>query len=275
MMSGRDWEKHNKSLAQLLQRLEEHNLTLRREKCEFGKVSIDFHRHLFTQEGLKPSPTKIQAVQNCAPPASKEELVSFLQMVAYLSRYISNFSSQCKPLQKLTKVNANFEWTTEQEKAFKDLKATITAAPVLVPYHPDHETLIICDRSPEGLGGGLFQKSGKGFQPVHYVSRTLTDTEKKYSQIEREALAAEFTTTRLQMLGAPKFKLATDHKPLLPLLNNPTAKLPPRIERLTLKMQNLYFEPLLPPYKVCLHCRAVPLAHLGHQGVSKSEQTLC
>ena len=93
MIGGRDWDEHNKSLAQLLQRLEDHNLTLRCEKCEFGKASIYFHGHLFTQEGLKPSPTKIQAVQNCAPPASKEELVSFLQIVAYLSRYISNFSS--------------------------------------------------------------------------------------------------------------------------------------------------------------------------------------
>ena len=160
--------------------------------------------------------------------------VSFLQMVAYLSRYISNFSSQCEPLRKLTKVNAKFEWLTEQEKAFKDLKAAITTAPVLIPYHPERETLIICDGSPAGLGGGLFQKTGKEFQPVHCVSRTLTDTEKRYSQIEREALAAEFTTTRLQMylLGAPKFKLATDHKPLIPLLHNPTAKLPPRIERL-------------------------------------------
>ena len=105
-------------------------------------------------------------------------------------------SSRCEPLRKLTKVNAKFEWSTEQEKAFKDLKA-ISAAPVLIPYHPERETLIICDGSPAGLGGGLFQKTGKGFQPVHYVSWTLTDTEKRYSQIERETLAAEFTTTRL------------------------------------------------------------------------------
>ena len=46
----------------------------------------------------------------------------------------------------------------------------------------------------------------------------------------------------MYLLGARKFQLATDHKPLLPLLNNPTAKVPPRIERLALKMQNLDFE---------------------------------
>ena len=43
MIGGKDWDEHNKCLAQLLQRLEDHNLTLRSEKCEFGKASIDFH----------------------------------------------------------------------------------------------------------------------------------------------------------------------------------------------------------------------------------------
>ena len=83
------------------------------------------------------------------------------------------------------------------------------------------------------------------------MSPTLTDTEKRYSQIEREAPAAEFTTTMLQMylLGAPKFQLATDHKPLLQLFNSPTAKLPPHIERLALKMQNLDFEMIHIPCK--------------------------
>ena len=107
------------------------------------------------------------------------------------------------------------------------------------------------DGSPEGLGAALLQKTSDGFQPVHYVSRTLTDTEKRYSQIEREALAAEFTTSRLQMylLGTQKFKLATDHKPLLPLLNNPKANIPPRIERIIIKMQNLDFEAIHIPGK--------------------------
>lgn len=49
--------------------------------------------------------------------------------------------------------------------------------------------------------------------------------------------------------STPKFQLATDHKPLLPLFNNPTAKLPPHIERLALKMQNLNFE------MIHIHCK--------------------
>ncbi|KAL9987542.1 hypothetical protein ACROYT_G001867 [Oculina patagonica] len=251
MIGGTDWNDHNDNLAALLQRLENHNLTLRKEKCEFGKSTIEFHGHLFTAEGLKPSPNKVKAVRECSPPTSKEELVSFLQMMAYLSRYISNFSSRCEPLRRLTKKEHKFEWTEAQQKAFEDLKTAITTAPVLIPYQPGRDTMVICDGSPTGLGGGLFQKTEHGYQPVHFVSRSLTDTEKRYSQIEREALAAEFTTTRLHMylLGAQHFQLATDHKPLLPLLNNPNAKLPPRIERIVMKMQNLDFTAIHIPGK--------------------------
>ena len=204
---------------------------------------MTFHGHMFTTEGLKPSPDKIRAVQECTPPKTREELVSFLQMLAYLSRYINNFSSRCEPLRRLTRNNAKFEWTNEQQTAFDDLKKAITSAPVLIPYYPERDTLVICDGSTTGLGGALFQKTQHGYQPVHYVSRTLTDTESRYSQIERETLAAEFTTSRLQMylLGGKHFQLATDHKSLLPLFNNPQANLPPRIERLILKIKNLDF----------------------------------
>ena len=140
---------------------------------------------------------------------------SFLQLVAYLSRYIHNFSSRCEPLRRLTRHNAKFKWTNEQQIAFDDLKKAITFAPVLIPFYPERDTLVVCDGSPTGPGGALFQKTQHGYQPVHYVSRTLTDTESRYSQIERETLAPEFKTSCLQMylLGGKHFQLATDHKP--------------------------------------------------------------
>ena len=179
LIGGIDKEDHDKNLEAVLQRLECHNIRLRREKCEFGKSTIEFHGHLFTSDGLKPSPNKVKAVNECGPPQSKEELVSFLQLMAYLSRYINNFSSRCGPLRKLTKQDQKFEWNSEQQRAFEDLKDAITTAPVLILYKPGRETLVICYGSPTGLGGELFQKTEHGFQPVHYISRTLTDTEKR------------------------------------------------------------------------------------------------
>ena len=41
----------------------------------------------------------------------------------------------------------------------------------------------------ERLSAGLFQETGCGLQPVHFISRTMTDTEKRYSQTEKDALS--------------------------------------------------------------------------------------
>ena len=100
MIGGVDLVDHDKNLKMVLKRLKDHNLTLRQEKCEFRKSTLEFHGQLFTAEGLKPSASKICAVREFQRPNTKEELISFLQMVGYLSRYIDRFSSRCEPLRR-------------------------------------------------------------------------------------------------------------------------------------------------------------------------------
>ena len=144
IMIGRvDLVDHNKNLKMVFKRLKDHNLTLRQEKCEFRKSTLEFHGHLFTAQVLNPSASKIRAVNALQRPNTKEELISFLQMVAYLSRYMGRFSSRCEPLTRLTKANIKFVWGPDQQKAFDDMKSTLTTAPVLISYQPGRETMVI------------------------------------------------------------------------------------------------------------------------------------
>ena len=46
----------------------------------------------------------------------------------------------------------------------------------------------------------------------------------------------------MYLLGAPRFQIITAHKPLLPLFNKATSKLPPRIEKWVMDMQDVDFE---------------------------------
>jgi hypothetical protein len=139
MVGGKDWEEHNRNLEILFERLTIHNITLRKEKCEFGRTSLEFHGHYFTSEGLRPSTNNIRAIQEMERSKSKEELVSFIQMMAYLSQFIENFSSRSEPLRRITKQGHRFEWNQEQQMAFNDLRNAMTRAPVLVPYHTTPE----------------------------------------------------------------------------------------------------------------------------------------
>ena len=99
-------------------------------------------------------------------------------------------------------------------------------------------------RYHDGLSARLFQKNGSGLQPVHNINRTMTDTEKRYSQTEKDSLAIRWAKNlfKMYLLGAPRFKFITAHKPSLPMLNKASAKLPPRIEKWVMDMQDVDFE---------------------------------
>ena len=61
----------------------------------------------------------------------------------------------------------------------------------------------------------------------------MTDKEKRYNQTEKGALAIKWAKEGLRsyLLGAPKFRIITAHKPLVPLFNKAKMKMPPRIEK--------------------------------------------
>ena len=73
IIGGVDLADHDKNLKIVLGRLKNHNLTLRQEKCEFRKSTLEFHGHVFTAEGLKPSASKIHAVNAFQTLNTKEE----------------------------------------------------------------------------------------------------------------------------------------------------------------------------------------------------------
>lgn len=57
-------------------------------------------------------------------------------------------------------------------------------------YNSEYETAVSADARSYGLGAVLLQKQPAGeFKLVAYTSRSMTDTERRYAQIEKEALA--------------------------------------------------------------------------------------
>ena len=270
LLGGRNAEEHQQVLRTVLQRARDHGVTFNEDKCEFEKEEIEFFGHLFTKDGLKPSPDKVKAIKECKAPQSKEEVRSFLGMASYLDNFIPNYASIAAPLHRLTRKETKFHWGKEEHEAFQKIRENLSDEKTMAYFDPNKQIILRTEASyNEGLSAALLQKTENGMQPVHYISRPMTETEKKYSQTEKDALAIKWAKDRLRvyLLGAPRFTIVTAHKPLLPLFNKVKMSMPPRIEKWVMQMQDVDYELIYEPGKD----EADPLDYLSRHPLPETE----
>lgn len=224
---GRSRENHNKNLVDVLERLRKVNLKLNPLKCDFLRTEIVYLGHKITPEGIFPDDSKIKTLQNYPTPINSDDVKRFVAFANYYRRFIPNFANIVYPLNKLCKKNVQFMWSTEHNEAFIKLKSALMNPPIL--QYPDFSENNIfklqTDACKTGLGAILSNKNG---QVIAYASRNLNPAESRYPIIELELLAIVWGVRHFRpYLYGRKFKIITDHKPLIYLfsLKDPSSRL--------------------------------------------------
>ena len=235
---GRTQEEHDARLHATLEKIQEAGITLNIDKCDLSKSEVTFLGHVLSTSGISPDPGKTEAVRKMQEPTTVTELRSFLGMVNQLGRFVPQLSERDKPLRDLLAKKNCWVWGVDQARAFQDLKDALTSTPVLAMYDPNRECKVSADASSYGLGGVLLQKWDEEWRPVAYMSRSLTPTEQRYAQVEKEALGLTWACERFRnFLIGKHFQMETDHKPLLSLLGSQALDaLPPRIQRFRMRL---------------------------------------
>lgn len=227
----------------VLTRLASLGLTLNIDKCEFNKEKVDFFGLNFSSNGVNLKEVKAQALKNAKKPTNASELHSFLGLAVWCSKFIENFSSISAPLWDLIKKGKRWQWEAEHETAFVMLKQAPLNA--IGFFNSNWESLLTVDASPVGLGAVLRQFNASNpseRQVVSFASRSLSETEKRYSQLEKEALAIVWACERLYLyLVGRKFTLETDNRALQLILSNPSSNPPARLRRYALRIQPFQF----------------------------------
>lgn len=234
---GSSKAEHDKRLKSVLEATRKANLKLNKEKCQLGVKELTFVGDILSSEGIRPDPRKISAIENMPRPQCKKDVQRFNGMINYMGKFIPNLSERMAPLRQLTEKKTEWEWGHEHEKAWKDLKTQLTFEPVLRFYDPAKPIKISSDASQSGLGAVLLQRYEE-WQPIAYASRSMTDAETRYAQIEKELLSITYACERFhQFVSGQEISVETDHKPLIALFQKPLNDCPLRIQRMMIRLQ--------------------------------------
>ena len=173
---------HDQRILNVLDTARENNVRFNPGKFQFKANEASFFGLKWTPEGIRPGENKVKAIRNMPPPKNLAELQYFEGMINYLNRFSPIIAQTSEPVRQLMKKETPFMWQAEHQKVFESLKQVITYAPVLAYYDPEKDNLIQWDANLQGTGCVLMQEG----RPVHYESRSLTETESRYRNIERE-----------------------------------------------------------------------------------------
>ncbi|XP_055522439.1 uncharacterized protein LOC129716628 [Wyeomyia smithii] len=154
---------HDEAVKKTLSVLASHGLSLNINKCKFKKQQIEFLGHNSSPDGVLPSEAKITAM--------------------------SSTTKQGGTTQFPGPLSNQFQWHPDHEKSFEALKRQLGHVDHLGYYDPKDYTILVTDASGVGLGAVLVQIKNHQTRIISYASRSLSETERRYPPIEKEALA--------------------------------------------------------------------------------------
>ena len=219
LVKSRREEDHLEDLKETFDTLHSYKMKLNPGKCAFGVMAGKFLGFMVSQRGIEANLDKIRAIMEMKPPRNVKEVQSLNGKVVALNRFVSKAMDKCLPF--FCTLKKSFEWTDECQQAFEELKAYLSAPPLLSPSQPSEELFLYLAISPITISAALMREEEKVQKLVYYASRALHRAEERYPPMEKLAFALVTATRKLKpYFQAHAVVLLTD-KPLRRAMSNP------------------------------------------------------
>jgi transposase InsO family protein len=214
-------------LELIFKRFEKHKIILKPGKCRFGLSEVEFCGRVISKEGISVSDKKKGQVLDFPLPVYMKQLKSFLGLANYSRPHVPHHSEVARPLHAMLNGYSRGKllvWTVELKASFHELQRLINECPTMYFVDPDAQVYVHTDASDYGIGGYMFQIFDSVERPCAFVSKSLNETQIRWSTIQKEAYGIFFTCRELNpLLRDRHFILRTDHKNLLFLHENSNA----------------------------------------------------
>ena len=134
LVTGKSIKEHLKNLEEMLSRLQNADMRLKKSKCNFLHPHVEYFQHQISEKGLQPTAQKLIAIVEAPPSHNISQLKSFLGMINYCSKFLPNLSTNLVPLYSLL-VKSSWKWGKDQQQVFKEAKQQLTSSQVLAHYN--------------------------------------------------------------------------------------------------------------------------------------------
>ncbi len=176
LLGSKDVASHIDRLEMLLEQLEKANLKLTPAKTALMRTEVKYVGVTLSAEGIRINDERIEAIKKIPAPTSFKETQKVLGFFGYNRKFIRRYSELSRPLYALLQKGKRFEWTTECEEAFQELKVAVSNSPTLCfpqvdDPHDSYEVQL--DGSKYGMGAILSQMINGERRIVGYFSKAV------------------------------------------------------------------------------------------------------
>lgn len=178
-------ESHIIKLRKVFEAFRKSNFKLNGAKSKFLAKSVVFLGNKVEKQGISPVFSPTSAVYKVAKPKSVKEIISFVSFCSFYRRYIENFRDIAEALYEVMRSQC-YVWGEKQQHAFDMLKNRLTNAPILRHLDPMRLKILFTDSSLTAIGAQLTQEYENKLFPIAYSSKTLSQTQRRYSIFELE-----------------------------------------------------------------------------------------
>ncbi|KAG7567533.1 Integrase catalytic core [Arabidopsis thaliana x Arabidopsis arenosa] len=214
---------HIEHLEQCFAILNQFGMKLNPSKCTFVVPSGEFLGYIVTERGIEANPRQLNAFLAMSSPRNIREVQRLTGRVAALNRFISKSTDRCLPFYNLLrKVNKNFTWDENCEKAFSELKYYLSKPPVLAKPEFGEELFLYVSVSDSAVSGVLVRMDRNDERPIFYVSKSFSGAESRYPIMEKLALAVVTSARKLRPYFQSHTVIILTTQPLRTILHSPS-----------------------------------------------------
>ena len=178
IITGNTEAEHWENVEQLIKRLSEYGLSVKLDKSEFFKNSVEYLGYIIAKEGKRPSKLSVEAIKQLKRPEKVSKVQAFLSKIKYYRSFVKNLAEMANSLYDLLKKDCIFKWTDKCENAFRVLINEIINATKLSHFDSTKTLILATDASNQGIGACLMQEFDSIETPISHASKTLTENQK-------------------------------------------------------------------------------------------------